>query len=139
MTATNALPLTRGRLSKRTGCHLETIRYYERIGLIRDPPRRAGGHRLYERDDLKRLTFICRARDLGFSLDKVRGLLALVDGGNSTCAEVKAVTLEHAADVRRRVRDLRKIERVLKSMADQCNDGRIPDCPIIDTLFEPRQ
>ncbi len=128
-------PFTIGALSKGTGCNIETIRYYERIGLMPKPPRSPGGHRLYEDDHLRRLTFIRRSRELGFTLEEVRGLLRLVDGGSYTCAEVKALTLDHAAEVRRKVADLRKLERVLKEMAAECDGGEVPECPIIDTLY----
>ena len=129
-------PFTIGVLSKGTGCNIETIRYYERIGLMPKPPRSPGGHRLYEEDHLRRLTFIRRSRELGFTLEEVRGLLRLVDGGSYTCAEVKALTLDHAAEVRRKVADLRKLERVLKEMAAECDGGEVPECPIIDTLYQ---
>ena len=128
-------PFTIGVLSKGTGCRIETIRYYERIELMPKPPRSPGGHRLYEEDHLRRLTFIRRSRELGFTLEEVRGLLRLVDGGSYTCAEVKALTLDHAAEVRRKVADLRKLERVLKEMAAECDGGEVPECPIIDTLY----
>jgi len=128
-------PLTIGALSKGTGCNIETIRYYERIGILPAAPRTEGGHRLYGRGDFKRLFFVRRARELGFSLEDVRGLLGLVDGGDYTCAEVKTLTLKHADEVKRKITDLRKIERVLKDMASQCEGGEIPECPVIDTLF----
>ncbi len=128
-------PFTIGALSRGTGCHIETIRYYERIGLMPKPSRSPGGHRLYEDDHLRRLTFIRRSRELGFTLDEVRGLLRLVDGGSYTCAEVKALTLDHAAEVRRKVADLRKLERVLADMAAECEGGEVPECPIIDALY----
>ena len=128
-------PFTIGALSKGTGCHIETIRYYERIGLMPKPSRSPGGHRLYEDDHLRRLTFIRRSRELGFTLEEVRGLLRLVDGGSYTCAEVKTLTLDHAAEVRRKVADLRKLERVLADMAAECEGGEVPECPIIDALF----
>ena len=131
-------PFTIGALSKGTGCHIETIRYYERIGLMPKPPRSPGGHRLYEEEHLRRLTFIRRSRELGFTLDEVRGLLRLVDGGSYTCTEVKALTLDHAAEVRRKVADLRKLERVLKEMAAECEGGEVPECPIIDALYQGR-
>ena len=126
---------TIGALSKGTGCHIETIRYYERIGLLPEPPRSPGGHRLYEEDHLRRLTFIRRSRELGFTLEEVRGLLRLVDGGSYTCAEVKTLTLDHAAEVKRKVVDLRKLERVLREMAAECEGGEVPECPIIDALY----
>jgi MerR family mercuric resistance operon transcriptional regulator len=128
--------LTRGALSKLTGCNIETIRYYENIGLMPDPPRDRGGRRVYGEDAFKRLTFIRRSRELGFSLDAVRGLLELVDGGDYTCAEVRSITLDHARDIRRRIADLRKIDRVLRTIAAQCASGDVPECPVIDALFE---
>ncbi len=99
------------------------------------PSRSPGGHRLYEDDHLRRLTFIRRSRELGFTLEEVRGLLRLVDGGSDTCAEVKTLTLDHAAEVRRKVADLRKLERVLEAMAAECDGGEVPECPIIDALY----
>ena len=136
ITIPRAAPFTRGPLSKRTGCNIETIRYYEQIGLMPAPPRSAGGHRLYGEEHLRRLTFICRARELGFSLKEVRGLLGLVDGGGNSCAEVKSLTLEHVRDIHRKIIDLRKIERVLETMAAQCDEGEVPACPVIDALFQ---
>ncbi len=130
-----APPLTRGMLSRRTGCHIETIRYYEGIGLMPAPRRSQGGHRLYDEEQLKRLTFIRRARELGFSLREIRGLLALVDGGNYSCRQVEALTLEHLDEVRSKITDLKKLERTLADIASQCNGGRVPECPVIDALF----
>ena len=126
---------TIGQLSMRTGCNIETIRYYERIALMPEPARSAGGHRIYGGDLLKRLGFIRRSRELGFSIDQIRELLALVDGGDLTCAEVKGVTLDHLDEVRRKLADLRKIERVLGEMAKACDGGTTPDCPIVEALY----
>jgi len=123
-----------GELSHRTGVNIETIRYYERIGIMPKPPRSEGGHRIYDDVDLKRLAFVKRSRELGFGLNEVRALLGLVDGGAFTCAEIHAITTLHLDDVKRRIADLRRMERALKSMADQCSRGDVPECPIIDTL-----
>ncbi len=123
-----------GALSKRTGCNIETIRYYERIGLLPAPPRTEGGHRVYDEAHLKRLTFVRRSRELGFTLDDVRGLLQLVDGGHYTCAEVRELTLQHLDEIRSKVADLRRLERVLKEMAAQCTGDDVPECPVIDAL-----
>lgn len=125
---------TIGVLSKRTGCNIETIRYYERIGLLPAPPRTQGGHRLYGEAHFERLTFVRRSRELGFTLDDVRGLLRLVDGGHYTCAEVRDVTLQHLGEIRSKVADLRRLERVLKEMAAQCTGDDVPECPVIDAL-----
>ena len=126
---------TIGVLSKNTGCHIETIRYYERIGLLSKPPRTEGGHRLYGRDQLKRLVFIRRSRELGFSLEEIRTLLKLVDGKRYTCEEVKTVTNRHLEDVRKKISDLRKLQKTLRAISSQCEGGLVPDCPIIDALF----
>ena len=124
-----------GALSKRTGCNIETIRYYERISLLPAPARTEGGHRSYTDEHTKRIRFIRRGRELGFTLEEVRGLLALVDGGDFTCEEVRALTLEHLDEVREKVADLRRLERVLKTMAAQCLGGSVPECPIVDALY----
>ncbi len=130
--------LTRGAVSRRTGMNIETIRYYERAGIIPEPQRSQSGHRLYDEKHLKRLTFIRRGRELGFTLEEVRGLLRLVDGGDYSCGEVKALTLDHLGETQRKVADLKRMAGVLKEMAAQCEGGMVPDCPIIDTLFRER-
>src|SRR5262249_32967536 len=126
---------TIGMLSERTGCNIETIRYYERIGLMPRIARSDGGHRLYGEDHMKRLGFIRRSRELGFTLDHVRTLLGLVDERRYTCAQVKRITVEHLGVIHRKVADLQKIERVLKEMAAQCDGGAVPKCAVIDALF----
>ncbi len=123
-----------GALSKRTGCNIETIRYYEKSGLLPAPPRTEGGHRLYGEDHLKRLTFIRRARELGFSIDEIRALLSLVDGGNYTCGEVKALTAQHMQTVREKIKDLRRLEKTLDGISSQCEGGTAPECPVIEAL-----
>jgi MerR family mercuric resistance operon transcriptional regulator len=125
-----------GALSKRTGCNIETIRYYERIGLMPPATRSDGGHRLYGDPQGRRLGFIRRTRELGFTLDQVRTLLKLVDGGRYSCAQVKRITVHHLDEVRRKVADLGKIKRVLAEMAAQCDGGTVPKCPVIDALFD---
>ena len=128
--------LTIGDLSRRTGCKVETIRYYERIGVMPEPARTPGGHRQYGAGHLRRLAFIRRSRALGFTLDSVRGLLSFVDGSERTCEDVLALTQAHLAETRRKIDDLRKIERVLADMAAECVGGTVPACPIIDALFD---
>ena len=129
--------LTRGPLAARTGCNIETIRYYERVGLLPPPPRSAGGHRIYGRDLVKRLNFVRRSRDLGFTLEEIRELLRLVDGGTCTCGEVEQLAGDHVREIRRKIADLRRLQRVLETMAAQCSGDAVPDCPIIDALFDP--
>ena len=123
-----------GALSKRAEVNIETIRYYERIGVMPQPPRTAGGQRVYDSRHLKRLAFVRRSRELGFSLDEIRALLRLVDGGDYTCGEVHEMTLAHIADIRHKLADLRRMARVLKAMAAKCEGGDVPDCPILEAL-----
>lgn len=130
--------MTRGRLARRTGCNIETVRYYERIGMLPEPPRSQGGHRIYGEPHLRRLRFIRRSRELGFSLEEIRGLLGLVDGGAYSCGEVKALTLDHVVDIRGKIADLRRMKLVLEDMASRCEAGEVPDCPVIDALFDER-
>ncbi len=127
--------LSRGVLAKRSGVNSETIRYYEKIELMPDPVRSEGGHRIYNDTHLRRLLFIRRCRELGFSLKEIRGLLELVDEGDYTCAEVRDRTTVHLNDVKQKLRDLKKMQRTLKIMVSQCDGGLVPECPIIDTLF----
>lgn len=128
--------LTIGALSQATGVHIETIRYYEKSGVLPKPSRTAGGHRTYTHEDTKRLSFISRARGLGFSLTDIRGLLDLVDGDGMTCGEVQAITLRHIETVRQRIQALRLMETTLTEMAAVCEGGDIPACPIIDAMFD---
>ena len=127
--------LSRGKLAQLTGCHAETIRYYEKAGILDDPPRTAAGHRVYGEAHVKRLAFVLRSRELGFALEQVRELLGLADQRNRSCAEVKAMTLDHAAAIRDKIADLQDMERVLSAMAAECDEGDVPACPIIDTLY----
>jgi MerR family mercuric resistance operon transcriptional regulator len=130
-------PLTRGTLAVRTGCNIETIRYYERVGLLPPPPRSASGHRLYGEGLVRRLNFVRRSRDLGFTIEEIRELLRLVDGGTYTCGEVEQLARDHVREIRRKIADLRKLERVFETMAAQCSGDAVPHCPIIDALFDP--
>jgi MerR family mercuric resistance operon transcriptional regulator len=127
-----------GALSERSGVHIETIRYYEKIGIMPAPARSAGGYRIYGTDHVRRLHFIRRGRELGFSLDELRRLLHLVDGQTYTCREVNALTVEHLATIHQKIADLQRLEQVMSDMAKQCKGDRVPECPIIDALFEMR-
>jgi MerR family mercuric resistance operon transcriptional regulator len=124
-----------GELSRQTGCNVETIRYYERVGLLPRPPRSAARYRIYDTADVRRLAFVRRARELGFTLDEVRALLALsVSNGGDTCAEVRQLAACHLAEVRAKIADLRALERVLSDAVRRCDAGELPGCPLIDTL-----
>src|SRR5258708_7251853 len=117
-----------GALSQRTGTNVETIRYYERAGLMPAPGRSPGGYRLYGTEQLKRLIFIRRARGLRFSIDEVRTLLRLADERNRPCAEVRVVAEAHLADVRTKIADLKVMERVLRETVARCADGTGSHC-----------
>ena len=128
-----------GELSKRTGCVIETIRFYERIGIMPAPPRSPGGHRIYGEQDEKRLTFIRRGNELGFTLNEVRGMLGMVDGGDYSCEDIQAIAMAHIKDVKTKIDDLRKIKKVLEKMARQCATGIVPECPIVEEMFTPNK
>ena len=125
---------TRGDLARATGCNIETIRYYEKTGLLPDPPRTDAGYRIYSAAHATRLRFILRARELGFSMEDIRGLMGLEDGAAPTCAEVKERTERHLADVRAKIAELRRIEKVLSVTAARCSGEDVPDCPVLETL-----
>ena len=125
---------TRGELARATGCNIETIRYYEKTGILPDPPRSAAGYRLYTPAHVARLRFILRARELGFGMDDIRGLLGLEDRNVPTCAVVKARTERHLADVRAKIADLAKIEAVLADTAARCSGEFVPDCAVLRVL-----
>ena len=122
-----------GQLSRQTGCNIETIRYYERIGLLPIPARR-GRYRLYDREDVGRLAFVRRARALGFTLDEVRALLGLAAAPHDACAEACGIAAAHLANVRSKIADLRAMERVLATAVRRCDAGETAGCPLIDVL-----
>ena len=128
--------LSIGLLSTQTNCKVETIRYYEKIGIFPKPPRTEGGHRVYSANHLKRLVFIRRGRELGFSLEDIRALLKLIDGGVNTCQQVEAITLHHIGNIHQKILDLKKLEKILAKISSQCEGGVVPECPILDALFE---
>ena len=127
--------MTRGELAKRTGCNLETIRYYEKIGVLPDPPRTPSGHRRYAADHERRLRFIMRGRQLGFTINGIRNLLDLVDRNSVSCGEVEKMAKEHLLAVRQKISDLRRLESVLGQTIGSCSGDDVPECPLIDTLF----
>jgi len=134
LTKLRAEPMLIGELSTRTGVNIETIRYYERIGLTPAPPRKNGRRRIYDESHVRRLRFVRRSRGLGFALDDIRTLLVLADRGEQACSETKEMTLRHLADVRGKIASLRKLERALREMTDACRPGRQSSCPILDAL-----
>ncbi|KCZ92176.1 MerR family transcriptional regulator [Hyphomonas johnsonii MHS-2] len=125
--------ITIGRLSSATGVKVETIRYYEKIGLMPDPPRTEGGQRVYSPDHQDRLAFIKRSRDLGFPITAVRSLLGLNDEPPS-CGEVQAITMSHLETIKTKIADLKRLQKTLNAIVLDCEDGESPDCPIIHAL-----
>lgn len=134
ITKKRAYPI--GEISRRSGVNIETIRYYERIGIMPAPDRTPGGNRQYQHDGLKRLFFIKRSRELGFRIDEIRMLLSMVDSREFSCADVHQITAAHLSEVQSKIADLKKLENVLKQMAAECSRGDVPECPIIETLSE---
>src|SRR5579883_289042 len=132
--AERSIPI--GELSRQTGCNIETIRYYERIGLMPEPPRR-GRYRSYGPEDVGRLGFVRRARELGFTLEEVRALLGLAAGGPASCGDARDLAAAHLQDVRRRITDLKRMERVLAGTVRACDSGDDTCCPLIAALSKP--
>src|SRR5215207_5988196 len=132
-----------GQASKASGVSAKMIRYYESVDLIPAADRKASGYRDYAPEDIHRLGFIRRARDLGFSIEQIRDLLRLWSDGHRSSAEVKAIALEHVNDLKRRARHLNEMAEALKHLAAACEGDHRPECPIIKGLegqipFEPQ-
>ncbi|MBS5905165.1 MULTISPECIES: MerR family transcriptional regulator [Roseomonas] len=123
-----------GALARATGTKVETIRWYERVGLLPAPARSAGNYRTYGEAHLGRLSFIRRARDLGFSLDQIRTLLDLAEDRERSCDAVDVIASEHLEDVDRKIADLQALRRELDSLIGQCRHGKVAECRIIEAL-----
>ena len=128
---TPAIPI--GELSRRAGCNIETIRYYVRVGVL-PVARRSGRYRSYGPEDVSRLGFVRRARELGFTLDGVRALLALASDGDSSCVEARDLAASHLKEVRARIADLKRMERVLTGIVGACDIRSDAGCPLIDAI-----
>lgn len=126
---------TIGQVSVQTGINIETIRYYEKCGLLPKPARTEGGHRVYDDRQKDRLAFIRRGRELGFSLEDIRDLLKAADG-KMTCHQVSDITSRHLNNVRAKIRDLKRLERVLAQTVLKCGKGNAPKCPVIDAITQ---
>lgn len=123
-----------GELANATSTKVETIRYYESIGLLAPPARSASNYRDYGGEHLNRLSFIRRARDLGFSLEAVRELLALSDNTHQSCEAVDLIANSHLAEVKRKIDDLTSLRSELERVIGSCRHGTVGECKIIDTL-----
>ena len=131
--------LTIGQLGRETGIKVETIRFYERRGLMPPPRRAENNYRLYDRVHLRRLRFIRRARDLGFSLEQIRALLALSDEREQSCVAVDRIAKEHRAEVERQIADLQSLKAELDHMINRCGCGVVADCRVIESLSPVEQ
>ena len=123
-----------GEISRASGVNIETIRYYERIGLLPRSARTAARHRRYDAADLQRLIFVKRARELGFSIDEIRTLVDLSVDRKRSCSRVKVVADAHLESIRLKLRDLRRIEQVLASLSARCIEGGTTSCPILEAI-----
>lgn len=126
--------VTIGQASRRTGVSAKMIRYYEEIGLLRPAARSEAGYRHYGEADLHTLRFVRRARDLGFGMDDIAGLLALWHDRGRASAQVKTIALDHVGTLRRRIAELEAMSRTLADLAERCCGNDRPDCPILDDL-----
>lgn len=132
--------MTIGQLAKSAGVKIETVRYYERIGLIAKPARSSSGHRNYSNEDMRHLIFVRRARDLGFSIEDIRALLKLAAPDQKPCAEVKSIASAHLNSLQAKLGDLIRLEKILVETIEQCSDDRSPACPILEMLgADPRE
>ena len=129
-----------GALAERTGVKVETIRYYEQVGLLPPPERSEGNQRRYGRRHAERLAFIKHARDLGFAVDNIRTLLRLSDTPGIACDEAHAISVSHLEEVRDKIAKLRSLEKELERIATTCAGGVAAcDCAIIEALADHGQ
>lgn len=125
---------TIGKLAKDAGVNVETVRYYQRRGLL-DCPTASGGFRKYSDQDVERLRSIRRAKSLGFTLEEIRDLLSLAEGNRGARSDVRALAVERAAAVRAKIDDLLRVEETLKKLIDKCSGrGPVAGCPIVEAL-----
>jgi Cu(I)-responsive transcriptional regulator len=125
-----------GQAAAASGVSAKMIRHYESIGLIGEATRTASGYRVYTDHDLHTLSFIRRARDLGFSVPRIRDLLALWRDQNRASADVKRIALEHVEELRAKMREIEAITDTLLHLAEHCHGDDRPDCPIIQGLAQ---
>jgi MerR family transcriptional regulator, mercuric resistance operon regulatory protein len=134
ITAARSDGLTIGKLSQLTGVNIETIRYYEKIKVVPAPLRTESGRRVYGPMERRILAFVRRSRELGFSLDEIRALLRLGGPEKASCREVREIAAHHLDDIRAKIGDLRKLERLLAKTVAQCTGTTAPECPVLDIL-----
>ena len=134
ITGSRAENLAIGQLSRLSGVNIETVRYYERIKMLPPPPRTASGRRVYDSTHLRTLAFIRRSRELGFSLEEIRALMRLGGPEKATCREVREIAAHHLEDIRAKLNDLKRLERLLAKTIAQCSGKIAPECPVLDIL-----
>lgn len=130
---------TIGQLARRTGAKVQTIRYYEEIGILPEPPRSEGNQRLYDEHAVDRLAFIRHARELGFSLEAVRDLLSLADSPGQSCQAADAIARRQLEAVEARMARLQSLKMELERMIEQCQGGKIANCRVIEVLSDHNQ
>jgi DNA-binding transcriptional MerR regulator len=123
-----------GELARRTDTKVETIRFYEKTGLLPEPGRTSGNYRAYGAEHLNRLSFVRRARGLGFSIEQIRVLLALADDKNQPCEEIDVIAVKHLEYIDRKIKDLCALRREIDNMIRQCKCGTVAECRIIEAL-----
>jgi len=129
--------LTIGDISRETGVKIPTIRYYESIGLLPEPPRTAGNRRVYGKPHLERLHFIRQARELGFSIEAIATLTQLAGHPDQPCVDADRIAREHRADIQRKIAQLQALEAELTHLIDHCGHGRAAECQILTALSDP--
>jgi MerR family copper efflux transcriptional regulator len=124
-----------GRLAKQVGIGIETVRFYERQGLIEPPPRTDSNYRIYPEEEVARLRFIKRAKNLGFTLNEIKELLFILHNPNATKADVKDRTLANIKEIQEKISDLTRIKTALEHLASSCDGhGSLDECPILEAL-----
>jgi len=126
--------VTIGRAAAQAGCRVQTVRYYEQIGILPEPVRTGGNQRLYSETDLQRLTFIRHAREMGFPLAAIRDLLGLADDPAHSCQAADAIARTQLEHVNRRITHLQALKQELERMIEQCRGGTIAECRVIEVL-----
>lgn len=128
-----------GEASERSGVKVTTIRFYEEIGLISPPGRTSGNRRRYRAEDIDRIAFIRHARELGFEIEDIRGLLSMTEKPNASCQEADQIARHHLRAVDHRISQLNLLRKELHRMIDECEHGRVCDCRVIQTLADHAQ
>ena len=128
--------LTIGQVANEAGINIETIRYYERLGLISEPPRTESGYRIFSPEVVHRIRFIKRSQDLGFTLTEIHKLLTLTDSEIYSCWEVQQFASQKLEEIEIKIRDLQNIKSILQDLLSKCSEGPMNVCPIIERLSE---